>query len=189
MPIQKIRPATNQYFSFTTKFSHRTNVLITETKIGPSFNPQKTRKVKDVHLFNAIWDTGATNTVITKSVARKCNLKPTGMTKVRGISGEAQVHTYLVSITLRNDVCLPQVRVTEGIISNADVLIGMDIINRGDFAVTNSDGRTTLSFRTPSLECLDFVKQSLPVIPKVGRNEPCPCNSGKKYKYCCGKRT
>ncbi|MDR1466071.1 MAG: YchJ family protein [Treponema sp.] len=23
--------------------------------------------------------------------------------------------------------------------------------------------------------------------PKVGRNEPCPCGSGKKYKYCCGK--
>ena len=22
---------------------------------------------------------------------------------------------------------------------------------------------------------------------KVGRNEPCPCGSGKKYKYCCGK--
>ena len=21
--------------------------------------------------------------------------------------------------------------------------------------------------------------------PKVGRNEPCPCNSGRKYKYCC----
>jgi len=23
-------------------------------------------------------------------------------------------------------------------------------------------------------------------IPKVGRNEPCPCGSGKKYKKCCG---
>ena len=24
--------------------------------------------------------------------------------------------------------------------------------------------------------------------PKVGRNEPCPCGSGKKYKKCCGAR-
>ncbi|MEY3183187.1 MAG: preprotein translocase subunit SecA [Pseudomonadota bacterium] len=24
-------------------------------------------------------------------------------------------------------------------------------------------------------------------LPKVGRNEPCPCQSGKKYKYCHGK--
>ncbi|MEY4386677.1 MAG: hypothetical protein RLY20_1960 [Verrucomicrobiota bacterium] len=23
--------------------------------------------------------------------------------------------------------------------------------------------------------------------PKVGRNDPCPCNSGKKFKQCCGK--
>lgn len=22
---------------------------------------------------------------------------------------------------------------------------------------------------------------------KVGRNDPCPCGSGKKYKQCCGK--
>jgi len=22
---------------------------------------------------------------------------------------------------------------------------------------------------------------------KVGRNDPCPCGSGKKYKYCHGK--
>ncbi|MDD6477860.1 MAG: preprotein translocase subunit SecA [Eubacteriales bacterium] len=25
--------------------------------------------------------------------------------------------------------------------------------------------------------------------PKVGRNDPCPCGSGKKYKYCCGRTT
>jgi preprotein translocase subunit SecA len=24
-------------------------------------------------------------------------------------------------------------------------------------------------------------------VPKVGRNEPCPCGSGKKYKHCHGK--
>ena len=23
--------------------------------------------------------------------------------------------------------------------------------------------------------------------PNVGRNDPCPCGSGKKYKKCCGK--
>lgn len=33
--------------------------------------------------------------------------------------------------------------------------------------------------------------KSLPPItrdrPKIGRNDPCPCGSGKKYKHCCGK--
>ncbi|WAW14680.1 preprotein translocase subunit SecA [Peptostreptococcus equinus] len=37
------------------------------------------------------------------------------------------------------------------------------------------------------------VEESRPIIaeanttPKVGRNEPCPCGSGKKYKNCCGR--
>ena len=42
---------------------------------------------------------------------------------------------------------------------------------------------------------LDFIDQNLekknqPYIktePKVGRNDPCPCGSGKKYKKCCGR--
>ena len=24
--------------------------------------------------------------------------------------------------------------------------------------------------------------------PKIGRNDPCPCGSGKKYKHCCGRK-
>lgn len=30
------------------------------------------------------------------------------------------------------------------------------------------------------------VKKKIPEV-KVGRNDPCPCGSGKKYKKCCGK--
>ena len=29
--------------------------------------------------------------------------------------------------------------------------------------------------------------QEIKVGPKVGRNDPCPCGSGKKYKNCHGK--
>src|SRR5207253_3866714 len=30
---------------------------------------------------------------------------------------------------------------------------------------------------------------TLPMVaePRIGRNEPCPCGSGKKYKHCCGE--
>ena len=30
-------------------------------------------------------------------------------------------------------------------------------------------------------------EQTIAVTQKVGRNEPCPCGSGKKFKNCCGK--
>ena len=34
------------------------------------------------------------------------------------------------------------------------------------------------------------VKQEpVKVGPKIGRNDPCPCGSGKKYKNCHGKET
>lgn len=31
------------------------------------------------------------------------------------------------------------------------------------------------------------VKTVVRTVPKVGRNQPCPCGSGKKYKKCCGR--
>jgi len=34
----------------------------------------------------------------------------------------------------------------------------------------------------------EAVKQIVREAPKVGRNDPCPCGSGKKYKKCCGRR-
>jgi preprotein translocase subunit SecA len=36
----------------------------------------------------------------------------------------------------------------------------------------------------------EFLDISIPyrrASPKVGRNEPCVCGSGKKYKKCCGQ--
>jgi hypothetical protein len=35
----------------------------------------------------------------------------------------------------------------------------------------------------------DFVSEDENFVPrpKIGRNDPCPCGSGKKYKNCCGK--
>ena len=30
-------------------------------------------------------------------------------------------------------------------------------------------------------------RQAQAVSKKIGRNDPCPCGSGKKYKHCCGK--
>ncbi|MCX5675319.1 MAG: SEC-C metal-binding domain-containing protein [Planctomycetota bacterium] len=35
----------------------------------------------------------------------------------------------------------------------------------------------------------EVVKTIVRAGPKVGRNDPCPCGSGKKYKKCCGART
>ncbi len=40
--------------------------------------------------------------------------------------------------------------------------------------------------RMNMLKQLDEI-EAQPVAEKIGRNAPCPCGSGKKYKHCCGK--
>ena len=37
-----------------------------------------------------------------------------------------------------------------------------------------------------ALEILQNWPKPVAAEKKVGRNEPCPCGSGKKYKKCCG---
>ena len=42
----------------------------------------------------------------------------------------------------------------------------------------------------PQKETGEMPERGKPIVreePKVGRNDPCPCGSGKKYKKCCGK--
>ncbi len=38
-----------------------------------------------------------------------------------------------------------------------------------------------IAYEDPIAEALDREK------PRAGRNDPCPCGSGKKYKKCCGR--
>jgi hypothetical protein len=89
-------------------------------------------------------------------------------------------------------ICFYALKVTEGVLSGMDVLIGMDIISKGDFAVTTSLGETLFSFQIPSIYVIDFAKDSNKMSSplykenRLGRNEPCYCGSGKKYKHCCG---
>lgn len=151
---------------------------------------------------NAIWDTGATASVITDKIIKQLNLTPTGMTTVSTANGVANQYTYIVDVQLPNNVTFKDVTVTgvTGLSGDCDVLIGMDIIGVGDLSITNFNGVTCMSFRTPSSHEIDYVKNPLwkhehnsnsnlssANSGNTSRNSQCPCGSGKKYKQCCGK--
>jgi predicted aspartyl protease len=143
-----------------------------------------------VRNYAAIWDTGATGTVIPEKVVFECGLKPIGMTKACGVDGEYNTEVYLINVTLPNGLCFSPVRATKGKLLHDFILIGMDIITQGDFAVTNYQGKTCFTFRCPSQQVIDFTgaaPKQPGSVPVVARNSPCPCGSGKKYKRCCGK--
>jgi hypothetical protein len=103
--------------------------------------------------------------------------------------GERQSLIYLINIILPNNLGFPYLRVCECDIMGADVLIGMDLITLGDFAISNLNDKTSFTFRIPSLEIFDF-RTLPPGVKKYkpGPNDPCPCASGGKYKICCSIR-
>jgi predicted aspartyl protease len=113
-------------------------VAIAQASILNSDNPKK-----QVHTYSAIWDTGATGTVISKRVIEQCGLVPTGMTQVATAGGIFPVNTYIVDIMLPNNVIFPNLNVTTGDLNGTDVLIGMDIMSQGDFSVSNFEGKTS----------------------------------------------
>lgn len=142
--------------AFTVKFKGKVSVLYCDVSISAASLTVAKPTRQD---YRAIWDTGATNTVITKKVANDLGLKPIGRTQVKTASGTADCDVYLTDVILPNNIVMQNVRVTEGILADFDVLIGMDIIRMGDFAVTNNpdDDKTVVSYRIPSSGVVDFV--------------------------------
>ena len=174
--------------AFTTYSQSLLNSLRNQVGIAASGN-------KNMKVFKAIWDTGATNSVITQRVVRECGLQSSGLTKMNAVNNSSTSHTYLVNIFLPNKVEVLDIRVSEASLAgDEDVLIGMDIINLGDLAISSWQGRTSFTFRVPSQGRIDFLPpKNRPNLDqarsqkRTGRNEPCPCGSGKKYKNCCIK--
>jgi predicted aspartyl protease len=173
--------------SFTRTFNHLSNILYNDVEVSFAI------KKGEIATAKAVWDTGAMCTVISSDIAKRLNLISTSMTTMSSATEkDVPAKEYLVNLTLPNGVEISKILVVEGNLSNCEMLIGMNIINKGDFSVSNMNSHTIFSFRMPSMTEIDFVKKSYlePIRNenKVGRNDPCPCGSGKKYKKCCGSR-
>ncbi|MBA3053181.1 retropepsin-like domain-containing protein [bacterium] len=137
------------HHAFKIQYPGITRVLVTDCKIAIPLAIDSSKQ-KHFFSFKAIWDTGATNTVITDKVAKEVSLSPTGMAETHGVHGKSQVNTFIVDILLPNRVCIPNIRVSEGkLLDEIDVLIGMDIIQVGDFAISNANGKTLFSYCLP----------------------------------------
>lgn len=149
----------------------------------------------------AIWDTGATNSVITRRVASNLGLVPVGRAVATGVHGSKVVPVYAVRITLHNENITMTTQVTECEELSAEgdtgMLIGMNIIKEGDFCISNYNGRTKMTFRVPSLAKTDYVEE-LELYKRCrlvhernvqhhNHSDKCACGSGKQYKNCHGK--
>ena len=144
-----------------------------------------------VSTVTAVWDTGAEMSSISNNLAKAMGLVSLGKARNSTAAGYIYVDVFAVNIHLPNGVSFAMVPVTGNDLGDVDMLIGMDIISQGDFSVTNVNGKTTFSFRIPSMQRIDYVgeatQKNTASSKQPSRNDPCPCGSGKKYKNCCGK--
>ena len=159
---------------FTRGYPGLSRVLQSDVLISAAFTPSSEKvnpKDYNANEYGAIWDTGATGTVITQKVVDECALSPIGVVEVHSAFGKFRTNSYLANVWLPNRIIVSNVEVILGdLVGNVEVLIGMNIISKGDFAVTNKGGKTVFSFRFPSVECIDFVKN--PFKPKPARTIP-----------------
>ncbi|MDR1023074.1 MAG: retropepsin-like domain-containing protein [Prevotellaceae bacterium] len=149
MPTQSVQALSKRYNGISES-------IITPVELENVFTKQAARTT-------GIWDTGATGSVVTKSMASMLGLKPIKRKLVRGVHGVKEVNVYPVKITLNNKNITLQSDATEcdELFPDKSVglLIGMNIITKGDFVVTNYQGSTVMTFRVPSLQKIDFVAE------------------------------
>lgn len=156
--------------AFTLKYENIKNKLLTSIEIKGNG-----KTIKSV----ALWDTGATACCISQDIAKQLGLISTGKTNMTTPNQTSERDTYLVDIVLPNNVTINDVLVVDSEIEKQKIgmLVGMNIINCGDLAVSNFNGKTTFTFRMPSEKTTDYVTQI-----KVAKMIGTPHGKGKRKK-------
>jgi len=136
-----------KHFAFKSEYPAISLRLITEVELFDT--SQFPRKIT----VSALWDTGATLSAITPDTAQKLNLVPFNRVKVNGINNTSMADVVKISIKLPNLIELKNYNVAVcNLIKDVDFLIGMDIIQLGDFSISNGAGKTLFTFSIPPFE-------------------------------------
>lgn len=140
---------------FTYEYGGISRSLITPVRVESARNGQGAVDIK------ALWDTGASFSLINREAALKLNLRHVSKIILSTPSDKNfSSNVYLINLYLPNQTMFRDLKVAEGVLNGCDMLIGMDVITCGDFAVSNFGGKTTFTFRMPSLMKFDFSRES-----------------------------
>ncbi|MDR1072518.1 MAG: retroviral-like aspartic protease family protein [Treponema sp.] len=133
-----------QFKAFTVKSNKRALAAIKTGVVVSARNGGRKEAV-------AVWDTGATVSRISNEVIKELGVSPFGYRYVGTANGLMKCGKYEISLYLPNSVVFQDI-IVSGFSGgeNIDMLIGMDIINAGDFSITNANGVTVASFRIPA---------------------------------------
>ncbi|GHT89263.1 hypothetical protein FACS1894137_18220 [Spirochaetia bacterium] len=151
-------PSKTPYRAFSLHIAPRPFDLITKAELFSIKGQQIEKRLSVI----AVWDTGATHSMITQETAQKLDLPVVDTGRVRGVNSSAIADIVLLSIGLPNGVLIPDIRVIVSTLGGQeDMLIGMDIIRLGDFSISNANNETLFSFAIPPFpEKIDLAAKS-----------------------------
>jgi hypothetical protein len=140
--------------TLTYQYSGIARKLITPVYLYPVSSPAGAQSIAT----NALWDTGATFSAISPDVANQLKLVPTSRIKVAAVHTTNIVGAGIITVELPEYVVKKDIRVAIcNLNSNVGMILGMDIIMLGDFAISNGDGRSLFSFAIPPFKSkMDF---------------------------------
>jgi hypothetical protein len=141
-----------EYRALTINYDELVYEISSPVRLEPIYTTDKNLLGTQTEI-EALWDTGATMTCMKPSLWSRLKLRQSELVEsiiLSGIGGDVVADGTLVSIWLGPDfgIELCPVYVTN-FPGDEELLIGMDIISLGDFAVSNADGKTSFSFAMP----------------------------------------
>ncbi|MDQ8185914.1 preprotein translocase subunit SecA [Pelagicoccus sp. SDUM812002] len=103
-----------------------------------------------------------------------------------------EAYTYFEELmgNVRSQVCTRLFRTATNLVAieNVKNMLARQAVAQGGGAETSGPVSTGPASSAPKRNQVQLPKVSIKKnLPKVGRNEPCPCGSGKKFKQCCGR--
>lgn len=102
--------------------------------------------------------------LLPRLLQKNLELNPINKVLVEHAKGASYENVYLAILQVTPKYYM-EVELTEcqSISNNFEIIIGMDVIRQGDFALTSKKGIITFSFRLPSSTTIDFTSESYQV--------------------------
>jgi hypothetical protein len=136
------------YRAYAQSYSFRVPSLGSEIEVYPRSSVKQGNSIK----IHAVWDTGATRTFVSSRLSEQLDLIPIEFQQVIGATGNQMAGLVDLSLKLPNGLFISDKRAFIcDLPKSIDILIGMDIIQLGDFHISNAGGKTCFSFVIPSL--------------------------------------
>lgn len=121
--------------------------ILVKVVVGTPDLDEPTKDAKTV-ICSALIDTGAMRTCISSRIASYLSLVPTGTMRIEAANGHTDlVNTHIINIDLGDDIRFEMIKVPRLNMTDEDLIIGMDILCQGDYAVSNTEQKTIFMFQ------------------------------------------